>query len=184
MTKGRIDDAWRIGFCWCPARAESSLLYKTYSFQKFHEGMRTMILLIHWMPEWQPDYSRSLSNVLEWCSGKDIHWKSKGSKKVRSSEPVHQISFNEDSNVQQDCRVKESVHRAQWWPRERHSSCPSLMFRSTTLEYFNGKLLEVNDLNKSIMSIYFVRSSWLNQSNISDTSQGVKFLQKNIGRRI
>jgi len=43
---------------------------------------------------------------------------------------------------------------------------------------FNGKLLEVSDLNKSIMSIYFVRSSWLNQFNFSDTSQGVKFLQK------
>ena len=42
MAKCRIDDAWRIGFCWCPARAESSLLYNIYSFQKFHEQMRTI----------------------------------------------------------------------------------------------------------------------------------------------
>jgi len=42
MAKSRIDNGWRIGFCWCPTWAESSLLYNTYTFQMFHERMRTM----------------------------------------------------------------------------------------------------------------------------------------------
>ena len=66
--------------------------------------MRTAILLIHrmdWMPKWRPDDSRSLSNIPEWCSGNDIHWKSKSATKWTST-----YNKQRGCNVQKNCRVK------------------------------------------------------------------------------
>jgi len=122
--------------------------------------MRTVILLIQWMdwmPEWRPDCSRSLSNVLEWCSGKDIHWNSRSSNKVRSSEPAHQISFNEDKQrtARLQSKGKSIGHNDNYVnvTVRVHHWCFEVQLP------FNGKLLEVNDLKQKHYVLYAVRDS-------------------------
>ena len=129
MAKCRIDDAWRIGFCWCPARAESSLLYNTYSFQKFHEQMRTIPGVTTRLFEEPIECSRTLP-VMRSIPKRKV---------VRKYDRVSQYT-NEPPTlgyiVQQNRRAKRNpmlMGDGRWTngmecPRERDSSCLSLFY--------------------------------------------------------